>query len=135
MQFEKMKIALIAGIVGATLAGGAQSLAQHQGHGGQMDHSKMDMSKPGGMQAGAKQIHDLMMQSAKKTMDIKMPMPSDTDRAFAAMMADHHASGIKMAQIEIRQGNDPKAKALAQKILAAQTKERAQLLNLAKTAR
>lgn len=134
MQFEKMKIALIAGIVGASLATGAQSLAQHQGH-GQMDHSKTDMSKSGGMQPGAKQIHDLMMQSAKKTMDMEMPMPSDTDRMFSAMMADHHASGIKMAQIEIRQGNDPKAKALAQKVLAAQTKERAQLLNLAKTAR
>lgn len=129
MQFEKMKIALIAGIVGASLTIGAQSMAQHQGHDAHGGHAMP------AMQPGAKQIHDTMMQSAKKTMEMKMPMPSDTDRAFAAMMADHHASGIKMAQIEIRQGNDPKAKALAQKILAAQTKERTQLLNLAKTAR
>ena len=80
-------------------------------------------------------IHDLMMKMGQDMSQMKMAMDSDTDRMFAKSMADHHAMGIKMAQIESQYGNDPATKAMARKIASAQTKERAQLLRLGKTAR
>lgn len=130
MNSEKMKIAVVAGLVGASLTTGVQAFAQHQGH----EMGGMSMSG-GMMQPGAKQVHDVMMQSAQKMMQMKMPMDNDTDRMFAKSMADHHATGIKMAQIEIRSGNDPATKALARKIIAAQSKEKPQLQKLGTTAR
>jgi uncharacterized protein (DUF305 family) len=54
---------------------------------------------------------------------------------FATMMAKHHEDGIKMAEIEVKYGNDAKAKAMANKIIKAQTAERKQLLAVAKTAK
>ena len=130
MNTQNLRTALVAGIVGASLATGVQAFAQHQGH----EMGGMSMPE-GSMQPGAKQIHDVMMQSAQKMMQMKMPMDNDTDRMFAKSMADHHATGIKMAQIEIRSGNDPATKAMARKILAAQSKEKQQLQKLGTTAR
>ncbi len=128
MNTQNLRIAVAAGIVGASLATGVQALAQ--------DHAMGGMKMSGGsMQPGAMKIHELMMQMGQKTMEMKMPMDNDTDRMFAKSMADHHGMGIKMAQIEIRYGNDAATKAMAKRILAAQSKEKPQLERLGMKAR
>jgi uncharacterized protein (DUF305 family) len=52
---------------------------------------------------------------------LKTAMPFD--KAFIAMMSPHHAGAITMAKIELAKGSNPKVKALATRIIAAQTKE------------
>ena len=43
-------------------------------------------------------------------------MSADTNRVFAGMMVAHHGSGIRMARIELKYRDDPKARALTSKI-------------------
>ena len=45
------------------------------------------------------------------------------DRAFIDMMVPHHQGAIRMARIELARGKNPKLKALAQAIVAAQSRE------------
>lgn len=52
-----------------------------------------------------------------------MPMSGELDRDFVAAMMMHHRQGIKMAEIELRDGKDAKAKAFASKVIDAQNKE------------
>ena len=49
------------------------------------------------------------------------------DRAFIDMMTPHHTGAIAMAKIELAKGKDPAVKALATRIIAAQTKEKAEM--------
>lgn len=123
MNTQNLRIALLAGIVGASLATGVQAFAQ--------DHDMGGMKMSGGaMQPGAMKIHELMMQMGQNMAQMKMPMDGDTDRMFAKNMAEHHGIGIKMAQIEVQYGNDAATKAMAKKIIATQSKERPQLEKL-----
>ena len=59
------------------------------------------------------------------------PMNGKVDHDFATMMAAHHVSAIDMAKVEIQYGRDKTLKEMARKMMAAQTKERKQLLQLA----
>ena len=52
-----------------------------------------------------------------------MPMSSDSDKNFAMMMKMHHQKGLEMAKKELAEGKSPQMKAMAQKIIDAQTKE------------
>lgn len=52
---------------------------------------------------------------------------SPFDKAFIQMMSPHHTGAIAMAKIELAKGQDPKVKALATRIIAAQTKEIAEM--------
>lgn len=56
-----------------------------------------------------------------------MKMTGDQDYDFAAMMRKHHEMGLKMAKKELREGDAPQMKEMAQKIIDAQTKEIAEL--------
>ncbi|WP_261958966.1 DUF305 domain-containing protein [Dactylosporangium matsuzakiense] len=47
----------------------------------------------------------------------------DFDKQFCTMMIAHHQGAIAMAQDEIKQGGNPDAKALAQRIVTAQQAE------------
>ncbi len=85
-------------------------------------HDEKAMSK------GSKEIHEEMMDSAKKSQSMNMEdMSGDTDKDFAMMMADHHRSAIKMAKSEIENGKNPELKQLAQNIIDSQQKEIATL--------
>ena len=75
--------------------------------------------------AGSAEMHRIMMSSAKASQSMKMS--GDTDRDFLTMMRHHHQSGIKMAEAELRHGKSAEAKAMAQKIIDAQTKEIAEI--------
>lgn len=77
-------------------------------------------SAAGGASGPAMQMHD-MMKGAKESMGMK---PSgDIDKDFVTMMRHHHQTGVQMAEHEIRNGKDQKAKDLARKILEGQKQE------------
>ena len=71
------------------------------------------------------EMHRMMMGSAKESQSMKMS--GDVDGDFLTMMRHHHQSGIKMAEIEARDGKDPKARELARKIIDGQKKEVAEI--------
>lgn len=50
----------------------------------------------------------------------------DTDYDFAVMMRIHHQGAVDMAEMELKQGKDPKLQAMAKEIIEAQKKEIAQ---------
>lgn len=56
-----------------------------------------------------------------------MKMSGDQDYDFAAMMRKHHEMALQMARKELREGDEPQMKEMAQKIIDAQTKEIAEL--------
>jgi uncharacterized protein (DUF305 family) len=54
-------------------------------------------------------------------------MNRDPDVAFAAAMLPHHVGAVDMARIELKYGKDPQMLALAEKILAVQDSEIAEI--------
>ncbi|MGI8595127.1 MAG: DUF305 domain-containing protein [Solirubrobacteraceae bacterium] len=48
---------------------------------------------------------------------------NQTDAAFAANMLPHHEGGVKLGEMAVKKGVDPKVKSLGQDIVAAQTRE------------
>jgi uncharacterized protein (DUF305 family) len=52
----------------------------------------------------------------------------DIDVAFVCSMIPHHQGAIDMAKAEIAHGDDPWAKAMAEKVIAAQEQEIADML-------
>jgi uncharacterized protein (DUF305 family) len=83
-----------------------------------MDMGKMDMSAMGGMS------HEMMMSMAKMQAEMGAAMMlKDPDLAFLCGMIPHHQGAINMAQEMLKTGKDAEAKALATAVIAAQTKE------------
>lgn len=70
-------------------------------------------------------------QGYKKSMsDMMANMPAfigEADADFMRQMKGHHGSAIAMAQTELRHGDDPQARALAEKIIRDQRAEIAQI--------
>ena len=52
-----------------------------------------------------------------------MQMSGNPDVDFAMMMRNHHLSGIKMAEMQLRDGKEPKMRKMAKSIIAEQKKE------------
>ena len=76
-------------------------------------------AKPGSMPAMASDsMHAAMMKGCKR-----MQMTGEADHDFAMMMSMHHKAAVEMAQIELKQGRDPKMQEMARNIIAAQEKE------------
>ena len=70
-------------------------------------------------------MHAAMEEMHKKMTAMKMTGKADVD--FAMMMVAHHQAAIDMAKAELESGKDPAMLKMAKKIIAAQTKESAQL--------
>ena len=70
-------------------------------------------------------MHSAMEEMNKKMTAMKMTGKADVD--FAMMMVAHHQAAIDMAKAELASGKDPVMLKMAKKIIAAQTKEIAQL--------
>ena len=106
-----MSKVLALGVLAALMAGPAVAAdAMKDMPGMAMSHGPADDAMTAGM---TKMQHD--MGAA--------PMTGDPDRDFVAMMLPHHQGAVDMAEIELKYGTDPKLKALARGIIAAQEKE------------
>lgn len=70
------------------------------------------------------QLSKVMEESHKKIEG--MSSMGDADMDFAQMMEAHHKAGIEMAKLQLKNGDDPKIKKMAQKMINEQTKEIAQ---------
>lgn len=67
-------------------------------------------------------------KSALTAMMDKMPaFTGDADTDFMLQMRGHHQSAIEMATVELANGTDPAARALANTVIAAQKAEIAQI--------
>lgn len=67
------------------------------------------------------EMHQSMMKGAKDSMAMK---PSgNMDHDFVMMMRHHHQMGVQMAEREIRDGKDEKAKEFARNIVKSQNQE------------
>jgi len=62
--------------------------------------------------------HHMMMHD----MDAVQPT-GDADKDFVALMMPHHQGAIDMAKVELQYGKDAVLKAMAEQIIASQTKE------------
>ena len=81
------------------------------------------------MQKGDRNASSDAFEAASQTMMTTMmkPLTGDPDRDFATQMLAHHQGAIDMARIELRYGQDPELRALADDIIEAQEKEIEQL--------
>lgn len=73
------------------------------------------------MSEGSRQMHQMHMDMMKNMP--QMQMTGDTDRDFALMMKHHHEQGVKMAEIEAKNGKSPELKAMANKMLQSQKQD------------
>ena len=73
--------------------------------------------------------HQEMMQSMERMNRDMMgaPMIDDPDRDLANMMIPHHQGAIDMARIYLRDGKDPEMRRMAEKIIADQVREIAEM--------
>jgi uncharacterized protein (DUF305 family) len=79
------------------------------------------MAMPEGMGEAQKAMGAGM---ARMNADMAMGMMAeDADIAFVCSMIPHHQGAIDMAKAELAHGDDPWAKELAQKVIAAQEQE------------
>ena len=87
----------------------AIALAQGMDHGGKAsDPATQDYMA----------AHEKMMKQMSG-----MKHTGDPDKDFAMMMIPHHQGAIDMAEIELKHGQDPELKKMAQKIIDDQQKE------------
>lgn len=92
------------------------------GHGAHGDHHAHGAAAPTPVTGNAStQAYKAANDAMHKGMDIAFTGDADAD--FLAGMVPHHQGAIDMARVVIAHGKDPKIKALAQAIIAAQEKE------------
>ena len=89
------------------------------------DHSQHSMPAAQNAADGAAKAY--MDGMARMNRDMNAAMTGDADIDFAAMMIPHHQGAIDMAKTVQASGKDEEIKAMAQKMIDAQTKEIEQL--------
>lgn len=108
----------------STMGQGGMHGGQSGGMGGQ--GGMMGMMGMGGVDLAAMPDH---VQENMRRMMISMPamhdgmMNEDADVAFACGMIAHHQGAIDMAEVLLEHGEDPRIRALAEEIIAAQVGE------------
>lgn len=78
------------------------------------------------MQSHMKSQADMAMMQSMKQMQrsmMSMHFTGNADHDFLVMMIPHHQSAIDAAEVELRDGKNPKVRALAQQIIKAQQAE------------
>jgi uncharacterized protein (DUF305 family) len=90
-------------------AGGSHQMGTMEGgHQMSMDQAHTDLMK------GMDEMNTQMMQGMSA---------QDIDVAFLCGMIPHHQGAINMAKAELEHGDDPRAREMAQKVIAAQEQE------------
>lgn len=119
-------------ILAATALMATPVLAQQSMQG--MDHSKMqgmDHSKMGNMQGMNMSNMNMSGPFAKAEMDMHMKMMStkgaDAAETYNRKLIEHHRGALALSQVALAQTRDPRTRATAQKVIAMQTKEIADL--------
>jgi uncharacterized protein (DUF305 family) len=75
------------------------------------------------------QVKKALKEANDKMHQNKMMEPTgDADKDFAMMMIPHHEGAIAMAKAELQYGKDPMLREMAEKIIAAQEAEVAELM-------
>jgi len=95
---------------------------------GGMDHGNMGTSSSTPMSHGMSG-----MMTDQQMQQLGQANGTTFDRMFLQMMTEHHNGAIQMAQTELAQGQNPDAKALAQKIINDQQAEIAEMQQLLTT--
>ena len=88
--------------------------SMESGHDMKMDQAHTDLMK------GMDEMNAMMMKGMTA---------SDIDVAFVCGMIPHHQGAINMAKAELAHGDSEWAKQMAQKVIAAQEQEIAEMLN------
>ncbi len=72
------------------------------------------------------------MMDEEQMSDLMAASGGDWDQMFLEMMTEHHEGAIEMAEVEVDQGENPDAVALAEKIISDQQAEITQMQQLLK---
>lgn len=114
---------LSASLFAVATVGAVMAQTEHEGH----DMGGMPM---GGM-AMSEQAKTPAMKGYMKAMETMMmsmaPETGDADVDFVKGMILHHQAAIDMAKVQLEHGKDPEIRKLAEAIVAAQTKEIAEM--------
>lgn len=89
----------------------------------QMAQLKSHLTTGGSKATLGLDMHAMGMDMHTDTLKSAQPF----DRAFIDMMVPHHQGAIAMAKVELAKGRDSAARALAQRIIATQQREVAQM--------
>ena len=81
-------------------------------------HDQAKESSPHHGDASA-ELHRIMDEGSK----MPMQMTGNTDRDFAMLMTMHHEQAIKMAEVELKHGENAELKSMAERMKASQEKE------------
>jgi uncharacterized protein (DUF305 family) len=103
------------------MMGGAGLPEACKSSGAMPDSMAMETQMPEGMNDAQKAM-GAGMAKMKADMAVGM-MAEDADIAFVCSMIPHHQGAIDMARAELEHGDDPWAKEMAEKVIAAQEQE------------
>ncbi len=117
----QLKMTVLAIAATAIVAAGAYGQATTQPD----MHGPMQAMAPNS--ADSPSVRDLKAIHMKMMMNMPKAFSGDPDADFARSMIAHHQAGIEMANVELEHGKDAKQKQFAQKIIADQQKDIAEL--------
>ena len=94
------------------------------GGGAQAAEPGMSMPSPakkGNSSPNSMEMHQAMTKGMKGME--AAPMTGNSDHDFATMMKAHHQAAVDMAEVELKEGTDPKLRSMARSIVKSQSRE------------